>query len=72
MLAGKKSFVSAIRRNIKSIDYFEVSNNESNLLKKLQKTPFIKEFFSLVQANSNSVKYFDFASIVPSKIRQVF
>ncbi|MEI3611737.1 DUF1385 domain-containing protein [Pseudogracilibacillus sp. SO30301A] len=62
MFAGKKSFVSAIRRKDNSIEYFEVKRVESNITKNLKKIPLLRGIVALVQASANGVKHLDFAS----------
>ena len=62
MFAGKKSFVSAIRRNDNSIEYFEQKREESNITTKLKKIPFLRGIVALVQSSANGVKHLDFAS----------
>lgn len=62
MFAGKKSFVSAIRRNDNSIEYFELERVESKIGSKFKKIPLLRGIVSLIQASSNGVKHLDFAS----------
>lgn len=62
MFAGQKTFVSAIRRNDESIEYFQAERKESKRLTNLKKIPFLRGLFSLVQASSNGVKHLDFSS----------
>ena len=62
MFAGKKSFVSAIRRKDNSIEYFEVKRVESNITKNLKKIPLLRGIVALIQASANGVKHLDFAS----------
>ncbi len=62
MFAGKKSFVSAIRRKDNSIEYFEVKRVESNITTNLKKIPLLRGIVALVQASANGVKHLDFAS----------
>jgi len=62
MFAGKKSFVSAIRRKDDSIEYYELKRVESNITKKLKKIPFLRGIVSLIQSSANGVKHLDFAS----------
>lgn len=62
MFAGKNSFVSAIRRNDNSIEYFQLKREESNLAKQLKKIPFLRGFVALIQSSANGIKHFDFAS----------
>jgi len=62
MFAGKKSFVSAIRRKDNSIEYFELKRVESNIAKRFKKIPLIRGIVALIQASANGVKHLDFAS----------
>ena len=62
MFAGKKSFVSAIRRKDNSIEYFEINREESNIVKNLKKVPFLRGIVALIQASANGIKHLDFAS----------
>lgn len=62
MFAGKKSFVSAIRRNDNSIEYFEQKREESNITTKLKKIPLLRGIVALIQSSANGVKHLDFAS----------
>lgn len=62
MFAGKNSFVSAIRRNDNSIEYFEQKREESNIARKFKKIPFVRGIVALIQASANGVKHLDFAS----------
>lgn len=62
MFAGKTSFVSAIRRNDKSIEYFELKREESNVTTNLKKIPFLRGIVALFQASANGIKHLEFAS----------
>jgi uncharacterized protein YqhQ len=62
MFAGKRSFVSAIRRNDQSIEYFELKRVESNITKNLKKIPLLRGIVALIQSSANGVKHLDFAS----------
>ncbi len=62
MFAGKKTFVSAIRRNDNSIEYFEQKREESSIARNFKKIPFIRGIVALIQASANGVKHLDFAS----------
>ncbi len=62
MFAGKNSFVSAIRRKDRTIEYFELKREESNVTKNLKKIPLLRGIVALVQASANGVKHLDFAS----------
>ena len=62
MFAGKKTFVSAIRRKDHSIEYFELKREESVITEKLKKIPLLRGIVALIQASANGVKHLDFAS----------
>lgn len=62
MFAGKTSFVSAIRRKDRTIEYFEVKREESNITRNLKKIPFVRGVVALIQASANGMKHLDFAS----------
>lgn len=62
MFAGKTSFVSAIRRNDQSIEYFELKREESNVARKLKRIPFLRGLVALVQASANGIKHLEFSS----------
>lgn len=62
MFAGKNTFVSAIRRNDKSIEYFEQKREESNIATNFKKIPFVRGIVALIQSSANGVKHLDFAS----------
>ncbi|MCP8616832.1 DUF1385 domain-containing protein [Salirhabdus salicampi] len=62
MFAGKKSFVTAIRRKDNSIEYFSTKRKESKVAKQLKKIPFIRGIVALVQASANGTKHLNFAS----------
>src|SRR5690625_5014490 len=62
MFAGKKTFVSAIRRKDHSIEYFELKREESVITEKLKKIPLLRRILALTQASANGVKHLDFAS----------
>src|SRR5690625_5197372 len=62
MFAGKTSFVSAIRRKDRTIEYFELKREESNIAMKLKKIPFLRGVVALIQASANGIKHLEFAS----------
>lgn len=62
MFAGKTSFVSAIRRNDQSIEYFEMKREESKVTTNLKKIPFLRGIVALIQASANGIKHLEFAS----------
>ena len=62
MCAGKNTFVSAIRRNDNSIEYFEQKRVESNISGKLKKIPLLRGLVALIQSSANGVKHLEFSS----------
>lgn len=62
MFAGKNTFVSAIRRNDNSIEYFEQKRVESNISGKLKKIPLLRGLVALIQSSANGVKHLEFSS----------
>ncbi|WP_028783184.1 DUF1385 domain-containing protein [Thalassobacillus devorans] len=62
MFAGKKSYVTAIRRKDKSIEYFELERTESKIANRLKKIPFLRGLVSLIQASANGTKHLNFSS----------
>lgn len=62
MFAGKNTFVSAIRRNDDSIEYFEADRKESKQAKMFKKIPFVRGIVAIIQASANGVKHLEFAS----------
>src|SRR5690625_3755730 len=61
MFAGKKTFVSAIRRKDHSIEYFELKREESVITEKLKKITLERVIITFIKASANSVKQLDFA-----------
>lgn len=62
MFAGKKTYVSAVRRNDDSIEYFEVKREESKVANRFKKIPLIRGLVAIIQSSANGVKHLDFAS----------
>lgn len=62
MFAGKKTFVSAIRRNDESIEYFEVKREQSKVANKFRKIPLVRGIVAILQSSANGVKHLEFAS----------
>lgn len=62
MFAGKKSFVTAIRRKDHSIEYFEQKRTESIVANRFKKIPILRGLIALIQASSNGVKHLDFST----------
>src|SRR5699024_11524762 len=56
------TFVSAIRRNDNSIEYFEQKRVESNISGKLKKIPLLRGLVALIQSSANGVKHLEFSS----------
>ncbi|MFG6121330.1 DUF1385 domain-containing protein [Thalassobacillus sp. B23F22_16] len=62
MFAGKKSYVTAIRRKDKSIEYFELERKESKIANRLKKIPLLRGLVSLIQASANGTKHLNFST----------
>ncbi|MYL33507.1 DUF1385 domain-containing protein [Pontibacillus yanchengensis] len=62
MFAGQSGYVTAIRRNDNSIEYFETERKDSKLSKRLKKIPFIRGLVALVQASANGTKHLNFST----------
>ncbi|MFG6114369.1 DUF1385 domain-containing protein [Halobacillus sp. MO56] len=62
MFAGKKSYVTAIRRKDKSIEYFELERTESKIANRLKKIPLLRGLVSLIQASANGTKHLNFST----------
>lgn len=62
MFAGKKTFVSAVRRNDDSIEYFEMKREESKIANGFKKIPLVRGLVAIIQSSANGIKHLDFAS----------
>ncbi len=62
MFAGKKVYVTAIRRKDNSIDYFQLDKKEKPWVAKLKKIPFIRGNVALIEASANGSKHLNFST----------
>lgn len=62
MFAGRKSFVSAIRRKDNSIEYFEVERKDSKIFNTFKKIPLVRGIVAIILSSANGVKHLDFAA----------
>lgn len=62
MFAGKHTYVTAIRRNDDSIEYFELKKKPSPLLSKLKKIPFLRGFIAIIEASMNGTQHLNFSA----------
>ncbi|MCF6137867.1 DUF1385 domain-containing protein [Pseudalkalibacillus berkeleyi] len=62
MFAGKHTYVTAIRRNDDSLDYFEVKKTHRPVLHTLKKIPFVRGFVAIIEASGNGVKHLNFST----------
>ncbi|WP_273130135.1 DUF1385 domain-containing protein [Metabacillus sp. HB246100] len=62
MFGGKHHYVTAIRRNDQSIDYFHVPRKQQNVLSKLKKIPFLRGIVAILEASANGSKHLNFAT----------
>ncbi|MBM7604607.1 uncharacterized protein YqhQ [Metabacillus crassostreae] len=62
MFGGKHHYVTAIRRNDESIDYFHVPRKKQNALSKLKKIPFLRGIVAIIEASANGSKHLNFST----------
>ncbi|WP_226667578.1 DUF1385 domain-containing protein [Metabacillus litoralis] len=62
MFGGKHHYVTAIRRNDQSIDYFHVPRKKQNILTKLKKIPFLRGIVAIIEASANGSKHLNFST----------
>ncbi|MGC4376521.1 DUF1385 domain-containing protein [Fictibacillus sp. Mic-4] len=62
MFAGKHTYVTAIRRNDNTIEFFEVIKKENIWLKRLKKVPIIRGIAAIIEASANGTKHLNFAA----------
>jgi len=62
MFAGKKVYVTAIRRKDSSIEYFELEKKENRWATKLKKIPFLRGNVALIEASANGSKHLNFST----------
>ncbi|MDN4525284.1 DUF1385 domain-containing protein [Fictibacillus fluitans] len=62
MFAGKNTYVTAIRRNDDSIDYYEVLKPYNPWMNKIKKVPFLRGIAAILEASSNGTKHLNFST----------
>lgn len=62
MFAGKKVYVTAVRRKDESIEYYELEKKEKGWLKPLKKIPFLRGNIALIEASANGSKHLNFST----------
>jgi uncharacterized protein YqhQ len=62
MFGGKHHYVTAIRRNDQSIDYFHLPRKSQPVLAKLKKIPFLRGIVAIIEASANGSKHLNFAT----------
>lgn len=62
MFGGKKISVTAIRRKDQSIEYYEITNYENKIIKKLKKIPLLRGFVALILSAANGSKHLNFST----------
>ncbi|QGQ47188.1 DUF1385 domain-containing protein [Metabacillus sediminilitoris] len=62
MFGGKHHYVTAIRRNDHTIDYFHLPRKTQPLLSKLKKIPFLRGIIAIIEASANGSKHLNFAT----------
>jgi uncharacterized protein YqhQ len=62
MFGGKHHYVTAIRRNDNSIDYFHLPRKNQPVLSKLKKIPFLRGIVAIIEASANGSKHLNFAT----------
>jgi uncharacterized protein YqhQ len=62
MFGGKHHYVTAIRRNDQSIDYFHLPRKTQPILTKLKKIPFLRGIIAIIEASANGSKHLNFAT----------
>lgn len=62
MFGGKHHYVTAIRRNDQSIDYYHLPRKKQPVLSKLKKIPFVRGIVAIIEASANGSKHLNFAT----------
>jgi uncharacterized protein YqhQ len=62
MFAGKKHYVTAIRRKDKTIEYFRLPRKDHPTLTFLKKIPFIRGVIAILEASANGSKHLQFSA----------
>lgn len=62
MFGGKHHYVTAVRRNDQSIEYFHLARKTDSALSFFKKIPFIRGIISIIEASANGSKHLNFSS----------
>ncbi|WEV80319.1 DUF1385 domain-containing protein [Bacillus velezensis] len=62
MFGGRKNYVTAIRRNDGSIDFFKLPRVPNVKLSALKKIPFLRGIVAIIEASANGTKHLNFSS----------
>ncbi|HZG60477.1 MAG TPA: DUF1385 domain-containing protein [Anoxybacillus sp.] len=62
MFAGKKHYVTAIRRKDKTIEYFRLPRKDHPTLTFFKKIPFIRGIIAILEASANGSKHLQFST----------
>jgi uncharacterized protein YqhQ len=62
MFGGKHYYVTAIRRNDQSIDYFRLPRVHKSWVQSLKKIPFIRGNVAIIEASANGSKHLNFSA----------
>lgn len=62
MFGGKNHYVTAIRRNDRSIEYFHVPRKQHTSLTSLKKIPFLRGIIGIIEASANGSKHLNFST----------
>ncbi|AEB24681.1 MULTISPECIES: DUF1385 domain-containing protein [Bacillus] len=62
MFGGRKNYVTAIRRNDGSIDFFKLPRVPNSKLSALKKIPFLRGIIAIIEASANGTKHLNFSS----------
>ena len=62
MFGGRKNYVTAIRRNDGSIDFFKLPRVPNAKLSALKKIPFLWGIVAIIEASANGTKHLNFSS----------
>lgn len=62
MFGGRKNYVTAIRRNDGSIDFFKLPRVPNAKLSTLKKIPFLRGIVAIIEASANGTKHLNFSS----------
>lgn len=62
MFGGKHHYVTAVRRNDQSVEYFHLQRKVNPTFSILKKIPFIRGIISIIEASANGSKHLNFST----------